>query len=137
MLVDADALRSGTNPANVLGFLDVTGDFRPALAFVMVGAIGVHAIAYRAIAKRGRPLVAHELALPARTDVDARLVIGAVLFGIGWGLAGYCPGPALTSLASGWGAPLVFVASLLIAMLAVSLVERRRSEKTEKAERAK
>ncbi len=103
-----------TQPACVLAFLDVTGDWDPRLAFVMLGAIAVYAPAYRLVTQRGRPLLASSFALPARRKIDGSLVTGAVLFGIGWGLAGLCPGPALTSLGSGEPAAILFVAAMLV-----------------------
>jgi len=102
-----------TQPSVVLAFLDVTGDWDPRLAFVMVGAIAVYAPVYRLAVRRGAPMLAAAFDLPARRDVDGRLLGGAVLFGVGWGLAGLCPGPALTSLASGESKALVFVAAML------------------------
>lgn len=111
-----------TQPLCVLGFLDVAGDWDPRLAFVMLSAIAVYAPVYRVVAHRGRPLLASALLVPARRDIDGRLVTGALLFGIGWGLAGLCPGPALTSLASGEPAALVFVAAMLGGMAGARLV---------------
>jgi len=115
----AGLLLSGmTRPDKVLGFLDVTHDWDPSLAFVMMGAIGVHAIAYRRIIRRARPLFDTGFHLPAQCTVDRRLVTGAVVFGVGWGLAGYCPGPALVAGASGASAALVFVVAMLLGMIA-------------------
>ena len=105
-----------TQPGKVLAFLDVAGSWDPSLALVMAGAIGVHApIAYWA---RGRstPLFASRFQVPTRRDLDAPLFGGAVLFGIGWGLAGYCPGPALVALTSGSTGVLIFVAAMLAGM---------------------
>jgi hypothetical protein len=113
-----------TQPARVLAFLDVAGPWDPSLAIVMVAAVAVYAIAYRIAIRRGRPLLAPAFALPARTDVDARLVVGALVFGVGWGLAGLCPGPALTSLASGDRGALAFVTSMIAGMYAHQVVER-------------
>jgi uncharacterized membrane protein YedE/YeeE len=106
-------------PAKVLGFLDVAGDWDPTLLFVMGGAVGVHFWAYRWMRRRSAPGTGERFSIPAGTPIDARLGLGAVLFGIGWGLGGYCPGPAIVSLAS-LGAPvLVFVAAMLGGMLLV------------------
>lgn len=102
-----------TQPSRVLAFLDVLGDWDSSLAFVMLGAIAVYATVYRLAVRRDRPVLAAAWDLPARRDVDARLVTGAALFGVGWGLAGLCPGPALTALASGEPAVLLFVAAML------------------------
>lgn len=114
-----------TEPARVLAFLDVAGAWDPRLALVMFGAIAVYAPAYRLALRRGRPLLAPAFDLPTRRDIDGPLVVGAMLFGIGWGLAGLCPGPALTSLASREPAALLFVASMLVG-IAVSKVHNAR-----------
>lgn len=106
-----------TSPAKVLGFLDVTGDWDPSLAFVMGGAIAVHLTVTQLLEKRGRPLFAASFHLPRRSDIDAKLVAGATLFGLGWGLAGYCPGPAIVSAASGQRDALVFVAAMTLGMI--------------------
>ncbi len=104
------------DPAKVLGFLDVAGDWDPSLALVLIGAVAVSALAFRAIRRRPRPLLDARFHLPARKDVDARLVAGASVFGIGWGLVGFCPGPALAALALGLWQPAVFVAAMLAGM---------------------
>jgi hypothetical protein len=114
-----------TQPAKVFRFLDVTGDWDPSLALVMVGAIAVHAATMRRILGRERPLFASRFALPTRTDLEPRLVAGAAVFGVGWGIAGYCPGPAVTALGAGVTAAVVFVPAMLAGMaLARSLFER-------------
>lgn len=105
-----------TKPAKVVGFLDVAGDWDPSLAFVMGGALLVYAVVARAALARPRPLLDDVFHVPTRRDVDARLVVGSLLFGAGWGIAGYCPGPAMVSLASGRAAVLVFVAAMLLGM---------------------
>jgi uncharacterized protein len=105
-----------TQPAKVLGFLDVSGNWDPSLAFVMLGAIAVHATTMRWILRRRAPLFAVRFALPTRRDVNARLVAGAALFGAGWGLVGYCPGPALTALGGGVPAAAVFVPAMVAGM---------------------
>jgi 3-mercaptopyruvate sulfurtransferase SseA/uncharacterized membrane protein YedE/YeeE len=102
-----------TQPSKVLAFLDVAGDWDPSLAFVMGGALLVYFFVGRVALARPRPLFDDTFHVPTRRDVDARLVLGAVLFGAGWGLAGYCPGPALVSLASGRATVVVFVAAML------------------------
>lgn len=104
------------NPAKVLGFLDVAGDWDPTLAFVMGGALLVAVPAFRVILKRPRPVLAEEFDLPAKKDLDARLLAGSALFGVGWGLAGFCPGPAVTALASGLAPVFVFVAAMVAGM---------------------
>jgi uncharacterized membrane protein YedE/YeeE len=118
------AVSGMTHPSKVIGFLDFTGDWDPSLMFVICGAIGVHVFfAQRALRKMragGRPLLADSFALPTSTQVDARLLGGAVLFGAGWGLAGYCPGPALVSLAHLAPAALAFVGAMAVGMLVAS-----------------
>ena len=103
-----------TQPARVLAFLDVAGDWDPRLALVMFGAIAVYAPAFRLALRRGRPVLAPAFHLPTRRNIDGPLVVGAMLFGIGWGMAGLCPGPSLTSLASGEPAAVLFVAAMLV-----------------------
>ena len=104
------------NPAKVLGFLDVAGDWDPTLAFVMGGALLVAVPAFRVILKRPRQVLAEEFDLSAKKDLDARLLAGSALFGVGWGLAGFCPGPAVTALASGLAPVFVFVAAMVAGM---------------------
>lgn len=108
------ALSGMTDPAVVLGFLDVFGDFNPALMFVLGGAVGTTLLAFRWVLRRPAPLLADGFQLPTRKDIDARLLIGAGLFGIGWGLAGYCPGPALVSAGALVDSALVFVPVMLL-----------------------
>lgn len=110
-----------TQPAKVIGFLDFAGNWDPSLIFVMLGAIGVHSILYHAF--RGR-LAAKGLlavALPGRKGIEPRLIGGSVIFGLGWGLAGYCPGPALTSLVSGNVSAVVFSAAMLLGIVVFDL----------------
>ena len=107
-----------TNPAKVLAFLDVAGAWDPTLAFVMGGALAVNAAGYAAIRRRARPLFAQTFALPTRADLDAPLLGGAALFGVGWGVVGLCPGPALASLARGEAPVWLFVAAMAAGMLA-------------------
>jgi uncharacterized protein len=101
-----------TQPAKVIGFLDFAGAWDASLAFVMIGAIGVYSVSYRLTRKMPAPLLAEEFSIPKRTDLDGPLILGAVIFGAGWGLGGFCPGPAITSLASGALPVVVFVASM-------------------------
>lgn len=116
-LFGAGLLVSGmTQPARVLGFLDVLGGWDPTLAFVMGGAVLVYALAYRLALRRGVPWLEPRLQLPTRRDIDPPLVLGAALFGVGWGLAGLCPGPALVSAASGSLPALAFVGAMLAGM---------------------
>jgi uncharacterized membrane protein YedE/YeeE len=114
-----------TNPSKVIGFLDVTGSWDPSLAFVMVGAIGVYGVAYwLSRARNARPFLVEEFKLPLRRQIDRPLVLGALIFGAGWGLSGFCPGPALTS--AGFGEPRVwvFVAAMLAGMMIYRLRDR-------------
>jgi uncharacterized membrane protein YedE/YeeE len=101
------------NPAKVLAFLDIFGDWDPSLAFVMAGAVAASSLGYVLAKRRGVPVLAPKLEIPTRRDLDARLVTGAALFGIGWGLVGLCPGPALAGLALGRWEIYVFVAAML------------------------
>lgn len=101
-----------TRPAVVLGFLDVAGAWNPQLLFVMAGAVATTAAGYFLVLRRPRPLLEENFRLPASRKIDARLLGGAALFGIGWGLVGYCPGPALASLAAASPATLWFVAAM-------------------------
>ncbi|WP_424810998.1 DUF6691 family protein [Roseococcus sp. YIM B11640] len=112
------------NPAKVLGFLDVAGDWDPSLAFVMAGAVAVAALGFALGRRRGAPLYAPAFAEPPRRPVDAGLLGGAALFGLGWGLAGYCPGPALASLSFGGVTALTFVAAMLAGMGLFALIRR-------------
>ncbi len=105
------------DPQKVLGFLDVAGSWDPSLALVMAAALGVTALGYRLAWRRGRPALAPRFELPTRRDLDPRLVGGAALFGLGWGMAGFCPGPALASVAGGDASVLWFVGALVAGTL--------------------
>lgn len=113
-----------TDPAKVIGFLDLAGRWDPSLGFVMGGAILVGLFAFRFAARRDRSLLGDAMHLPTSTRIDRRLVVGSLAFGAGWGLAGFCPGPALASLASGGAKPLVFVAAMVAGMVLFELLER-------------
>jgi hypothetical protein len=106
------AVSGMTQPAKVIGFLDITGAWDPSLAFVMIGAIGVHFVARRLILRRSAPLGAPAFDEPKLKKIDAPLVVGAVIFGIGWGISGYCPGPAIVTLGTGSLASIVFFAAM-------------------------
>jgi uncharacterized membrane protein YedE/YeeE len=114
-----------TAPRKVLGFLDFAGDWDPSLVFVMAGAVGVHFVAYRLIRRRPRPLFAEAFAVPAPGRVDRRLIAGSAVFGVGWGLAGYCPGPGIASLGSGATQALVFVAAMIAGLFVGKQIEGR------------
>jgi uncharacterized protein len=107
-----------TRPIKVIGFLDFFGAWDASLAFVMIGAIAVYFVGYHWSRKMPSPLLAADFSLPRRGDLDANLILGAAIFGAGWGLGGFCPGPALTSLASGAPAVLLFVAAMVVGMYA-------------------
>ena len=103
-----------TNPHKVIGFLDLTGNWDYDLAFVMAAALAVYVPAYRIYDRRGRkPVVSKECGIPSTTRIDGRLLLGSALFGVGWALGGYCPGPALTSLASGTTEIAVFLVAMI------------------------
>ncbi len=108
------------NPAKVIGFLDIgglpSGAWDPSLAFVMGGALLVTAPAYYFARRRGEPVIGHVLVIPTRKDIDARLAAGSLVFGAGWGLAGICPGPAVTALSFGMNEIYIFVAAMLAGM---------------------
>lgn len=105
-----------TLPQKVIGFLDVT-NWDPSLAFVMVGAIAVHFIAYQFQKKMDKPKLAEKFEIPTRTDISPQLIGGAAFFGAGWGLGGFCPGPALVSLTSFNATVFIFVGSMVMGML--------------------
>ena len=114
-----------TNPAKVIGFLDLAGNWDPSLALVMAGAIAVSFVPFRIARNRSMALLGGPIRLPTASDIDRRLVLGSLAFGMGWGLAGYCPGPALASLLSGGAKPLLFVISMLAGMAIFELLQRR------------
>jgi len=116
-----------SDPNVVLGFLDITGDFNPALLFVMVGAMATTLIAFRFVLRRDRPLFDGDFHLPTATVVDKRLVLGAALFGMGWGLSGYCPGPLLVGVAGGMSTAWVFLPAMLVGALLQRWVSMRRA----------
>jgi uncharacterized membrane protein YedE/YeeE len=105
-----------TNPAKVKGFLDPFGAWDPSLALVMGGAIAVGVFAFAAARRRARAWSGDAMQMPANSTIDARLIGGGVLFGIGWGIAGFCPGPALVAMGSGLGSAVVFVVAMLAGM---------------------
>lgn len=106
-----------TNPAKVIGFLDLFGNWDPSLALVMGGAVGVGLVLTPLIRKRGRPLFGDILHLPTRSDLTPSLVLGSFAFGAGWGLGGFCPGPALVSLGMMSQKAVIFVGAMIIGML--------------------
>ncbi len=102
----------------VLGFLDVAGIWDPTLLFVLGGAVSVTVVAFRYILRRQHPIFSAKFTLPTRQDIDAPLVLGAVIFGIGWGISGYCPGPGIVALILGIWNPVLFLVALAAGMLA-------------------
>ena len=114
-----------TLPSKVMGFLDFTGSWDPTLMFVMGGAVAVHALVFRLLRGRRAPIFGERFHLPTRADLDARLIVGAAIFGLGWGLGGYCPGPAVVSLVSGQLEVLAFVGAMVAGMWIVGRLETR------------
>lgn len=114
------------DPSKVLAFLDLAGAWDPSLALVMVAAIGVAALPMTLARRRSRALLGGAMQLPTRRDLDARLIGGSLLFGVGWGIAGICPGPALAILLTGHWQALLFVAAMLAGMLIFTALEGRR-----------
>lgn len=114
------------DPSKVLAFLDLAGAWDPSLALVMVAAIGVAALPMTLARRRSRALLGGAMQLPTRRDLDARLIGGSLVFGVGWGIAGICPGPALAILLSGHWQALLFVAAMLAGMLIFTALEGRR-----------
>ncbi len=120
-------IQSGmTDPAKVLSFLDVTGQWDPSLIFVMLGAISIGVFAFRTVKQRGRTLLSAPIHLPGIRTVDLRLILGSLLFGAGWGLAGICPGPGLVLAASGHTGGIVFAVAMLLGMFIFDLLEKHR-----------
>jgi hypothetical protein len=114
------------DPGKVLAFLDLAGNWDPSLALVMAGAIGVAALPLSLARRRAKALLGGAMQLPTRRDLDARLIGGSLLFGVGWGIAGICPGPALAVLLTGYWQAALFVAAMLAGMLIFTALEGRR-----------
>jgi uncharacterized membrane protein YedE/YeeE len=117
----------------VLGFLDIIGNWDPTLAFVMGGAVLVTLISFRFILRRSRPLFGSKFYVPTRQDIDRNLVLGAALFGVGWGIAGYCPGPAITATVLGKANPFIFLVAMLVGSLAYEALSSQAVEPTSPA----
>ncbi|HEY8036570.1 MAG TPA: YeeE/YedE family protein [Methylobacter sp.] len=115
-----------TNPAKVIGFLDLAGAWDPSLAFVMGGAILIGSRGFAIAKKRRRSLLGAPMQLPTATKLDKRLLLGSMAFGVGWGIAGFCPGPAVVSAAAGQPKAWLFVAAMLAGMALYSVIERHR-----------
>jgi uncharacterized protein len=116
-----------SNPAKVLNFLDLFGTFDASLICVMGGAVLTVFIGYKLILKRSHPLLAEQFHIPTRQDIDGNLVIGAVLFGIGWGIGGFCPGPALTSILLGSEGIVYFFPTMIIGLMCAKLWSNKKS----------
>lgn len=115
------------NPAKVLAFLDVSGTWDPSLALVMAGAISVAVIPLNWARRNRQSLLGARMQLPVKTQLDARLIVGSLVFGIGWGIAGICPGPAVATLLTGHWKILIFLSALLAGMYLFSALEKRRT----------
>lgn len=125
LLFGLGLLLSGmTDPGKIQGFLDLAGSWDPSLAFVMAGAIAVGVFAFALARRRTLSVLGGAMQLPTATAIDRRLVLGSLVFGVGWGLAGFCPGPGLVSMASGEVKGLVFVLALLVGMVVFESAER-------------
>lgn len=127
------ALSGMLDPNNVIGFLDILGHWNPRLAFVMGGAVLVHAPIAAWVRRRGAPLFDAKLFIPTRRDIDRSLVGGAALFGLGWGISGYCPGPALVALPSARLGVAVFVAGLVFGSWLLHMIQRASAARREAA----
>ena len=117
-----------SDPAKVLGFLDLAGKWDPSLAFVMGGAILIGSLVFPFATKREKSILGSSTRLPTATKIDRRLVVGGLTFGVGWGLAGYCPGPALASLVLGGAKPWTFVMAMLGGMALFEVIERSKGK---------
>ncbi|MNY47842.1 hypothetical protein D3C86_1831390 [compost metagenome] len=114
-----------TQPQKIFSFLDVFGQWDPTLAFVMAGALLVHAIVYKFVRKKSTPLFSPVWHVPQKNEITRSLIFGSFLFGAGWALSGYCPGPAVTSLASFQTRPTLFVGSMLIGMFIFKVLDKK------------
>ena len=116
-----------SNPAKVLGFLDLAGNWDPSLAFVMGGAIAVGLVTFHFAKRRTLSLLGEPMALPTNATIDKRLVLGSLIFGIGWGIAGFCPGPSLVAFGMGYSDAVIFVVSMIVGMGVFAFLERPKS----------
>ena len=127
MIFGVGLILSGmSDPSKVIGFLDITGNWDPSLALVLGGAVSVGLLIFPFASKRPHSLLGEVMHLPKATQIDHRIVLGSITFGVGWGLAGYCPGPALASLTQGGTKPLLFVVAVLGGMWLFEVLERRK-----------
>ncbi|MEQ1673102.1 MAG: DUF6691 family protein [Hyphomicrobium sp.] len=126
LIFGAGLILSGmADPAKVLNFLDFSGTWDPSLAFVMAGAIAITTSGYALVQRRAKPVLENQFQIPAKWPVDARLVLGSAMFGLGWGLGGFCPGPAITALPLAAPGTLVFVPAMGIGIAAAVHLLRR------------
>lgn len=121
------------NPARVLGFLDVAGAWDPTLAFVMAGAVFASAIGYLGVRRMRQPVFGTDFFIPENRRLDSQLIGGAALFGVGWGLAGFCPGPAVAGLVFGLWQPWLFVGAMLVGMVLQRALATRQSSRAHPA----
>lgn len=117
-------------PANIIGFLDIFGKWNPTLLFTMAGAVGVHFITYKLIRKRKTPMFSKEWFIPTRQEITPALVIGSLIFGIGWGLGGYCPTVSVTTLASFEARPIIVFVSIIFGMLLFWFLDKKMNLKS-------
>ncbi|MEE4249666.1 MAG: YeeE/YedE family protein [Alcanivoracaceae bacterium] len=117
-----------TNPAKVIGFLDLFGNWDPSLALVMGGAVAIGLVTFKIAGGRPTSLIGEPMRIPKNDDIDRRLIIGSLIFGAGWGLAGFCPGPALVAFGSGSLKAIVFVAAMVAGMGMFEIIERSRQK---------
>lgn len=118
-----------TNADKVIGFLNIAGDWDPSLAFVMVGAIAVHWLLFRLILRRESPFFGGNFGIPTRRDITVRLVVGSALFGVGWGLGGFCPGPGIVTSMSFGSEALAFLSAMVVGMLSFHAFESQLSKR--------
>ncbi|HAW93872.1 MULTISPECIES: DUF6691 family protein [unclassified Arsukibacterium] len=125
------AISKMIDPAKVLGFLDITGNWDPSLALVMVAALVVYTLGFRLLLKRGSPLLRADFSLPAKQQLEPSLLLGAAVFGVGWGLAGYCPGPAIAALPAASSGTAGFVIMMILGWFIAGKVPiRNRQQKS-------
>jgi uncharacterized membrane protein YedE/YeeE len=115
------------NPSKVLGFLDLAGNWDPSLAFVMIGAIALASIGFFASKRIGKPLLDETTHLPTKKKIDVQLIVGSAIFGVGWGVAGFCPGPGMVAVGAGKFGAAIFLAAMLAGMLAFNVFDARRT----------
>ncbi|WP_241202228.1 MULTISPECIES: YeeE/YedE family protein [unclassified Caballeronia] len=117
------------NPAKILGFLDLAGNWDPSLAFVMIGAVAFASVGFFASRRTGKPLLEETKHLPTKKKIDAQLIVGSAIFGVGWGLAGFCPGPVVVAVGAGKLGAVVFLAAMVAGMLAFKMFDAQRNIK--------